>query len=70
MSVYSKDNPNLLFDMSGFELRIRPKIRMLNDAPVYKDGKMRISEIRLLKLTFISLICKESGICRTKLQRR
>jgi pre-mRNA-processing factor 8 len=38
VSVYSKDNPNLLFDMSGFEIRIRPKIRMLNEAPVYKDG--------------------------------
>jgi pre-mRNA-processing factor 8 len=38
VSVYSKDNPNLLFDMSGFELRIKPKIRMMNDAPVYKDG--------------------------------
>merc|ERR1719223_2318255 len=38
VSVYSKDNPNLLFDMSGFEVRIKPKIRMLVDAPVYKDG--------------------------------
>jgi len=42
VSVYSKDNPNLLFDMSGFELRIKPKIRMINDAPVYKDGENRI----------------------------
>jgi len=38
LSVYSKDNPNLLFDMSGFEIRIKPKMRMLNDAPVYRDG--------------------------------
>lgn len=38
VSVFSKDNPNLLFDMAGFEIRIRPKIRMLNEAPVYKDG--------------------------------
>lgn len=27
-SVYSKDNPNLLFTMCGFEVRILPKIRM------------------------------------------
>ncbi|KAF0980097.1 hypothetical protein FDP41_000875 [Naegleria fowleri] len=27
VSVYSKDNPNLLFSMSGFEIRILPKIR-------------------------------------------
>ncbi|ESQ55973.1 hypothetical protein EUTSA_v10024184mg [Eutrema salsugineum] len=28
VSVYSKDNPNLLFNMCGFEIRILPKIRM------------------------------------------
>ena len=28
VSVYSKDNPNLLFNMSGFECRILPKCRM------------------------------------------
>lgn len=38
VSVYSRDNPNLLFDMSGFEIRIKPKIRMLNETPVHKDG--------------------------------
>jgi pre-mRNA-processing factor 8 len=38
VSVYSKDNPNLLFDMCGFEIRIKPKIRMLADTPVHKDG--------------------------------
>ncbi len=29
VSVYSKDNPNLLFNMSGFEVRILPKIRAI-----------------------------------------
>lgn len=29
VSVYSKDNPNLLFNMSGFEIRILPKIRAI-----------------------------------------
>ena len=27
VSVYSRDNPNLLFDMCGFEVRIVPKVR-------------------------------------------
>lgn len=29
VSVYSKDNPNLLFNMCGFECRILPKVRPL-----------------------------------------
>ena len=28
-SVYSKDNPNLLFAMAGFELRILPKVKKI-----------------------------------------
>ncbi|GAU12484.1 hypothetical protein TSUD_230170 [Trifolium subterraneum] len=31
VSVYSKDNPNLLFSMCGFEVRILPKIRMIQE---------------------------------------
>ena len=38
VSVYSKDNPNLLFDMCGFEIRIKPKCRMHMELPVHKDG--------------------------------
>ena len=38
VSVYSKDNPNILFDMNGFEIRIKPKIRMLMETAVHKDG--------------------------------
>ena len=30
-SVYSKGNPNLLFTMYGFEVRILPKIRALGE---------------------------------------
>ncbi|KAI9750840.1 MAG: Pre-mRNA-processing-splicing factor 8 [Chaenotheca gracillima] len=37
-SVYSRDNPNLLFSMSGFEVRILPKIRNLNDEFPVKDS--------------------------------
>ncbi|KAL8713287.1 MAG: hypothetical protein Q9220_002486 [cf. Caloplaca sp. 1 TL-2023] len=37
-SVYSRDNPNLLFSMNGFEVRILPKIRNLNDEFPVKDS--------------------------------
>jgi pre-mRNA-processing factor 8 len=37
-SVYGKDNPNLLFDICGFEIRIKPRIRMHLETPVHKDG--------------------------------
>jgi pre-mRNA-processing factor 8 len=37
-SVYSKDNPNLLFSMCGFEVRIIPKIRNLNEEFPVKDS--------------------------------
>jgi pre-mRNA-processing factor 8 len=38
VSVYSKDNPNLLFDLCGFEIRIKPKVRMHMEMIVHKDG--------------------------------
>ncbi|ESZ98404.1 putative pre-mRNA splicing factor (Prp8) [Sclerotinia borealis F-4128] len=37
-SVYSRDNPNLLFSMCGFEVRILPKIRNQNDDFPVKDS--------------------------------
>ena len=38
VSVYSKDNPNLLFNMCGFEVRILPKIRVAHEDFVHGDG--------------------------------
>ncbi|KAJ3523947.1 hypothetical protein NM208_g12255 [Fusarium decemcellulare] len=38
VSVYSRDNPNLLFSMCGFEVRILPKIRNQNDEFPVKDS--------------------------------
>jgi pre-mRNA-processing factor 8 len=38
VSVYSKDNPNLLFNMCGFEVRVLPKVRMLAHEFVSRDG--------------------------------
>ncbi|KAF2263056.1 pre-mRNA processing splicing factor 8 [Lojkania enalia] len=37
-SVYSRDNPNLLFSMAGFEVRILPKIRNLSEEFPTKDS--------------------------------
>lgn len=38
VSVYSRDNPNLLFSMAGFEIRILPKIRNQNEEFPVKDS--------------------------------
>jgi len=38
VSVYSKDNPNLLFNMCGFECRILPKCRTTHDEFTHHDG--------------------------------
>ena len=43
-SVYSKDNPNLLFSMSGFEVRILPKIRNQNDEFPVKDSVWSLAD--------------------------
>lgn len=37
-SVYSRDNPNLLYSMNGFEVRILPKCRNLNEEFPTKDS--------------------------------
>lgn len=38
VSVYSRDNPNLLFSMAGFEVRILPKARAPDKMFAQKDG--------------------------------
>jgi HAMP domain-containing protein len=38
VSVYSADNPNLLFNMQFFEVRIMPKVRMYNEEFTHRDG--------------------------------
>ena len=43
VSVYSKDNPNLLFDMIGFEVRITPKFRFNpNESTSFRDGEWKL----------------------------
>lgn len=43
-SVYSRDNPNLLFSMCGFEVRILPKIRNQNDEFPIKDSVWALAD--------------------------
>lgn len=47
VSVYSKDNPNLLFNMCGFECRILPKCRTSYEEFTHKDGVWNLqNEVR------------------------
>ncbi|KAJ2888662.1 Pre-mRNA-processing-splicing factor 8, partial [Coemansia asiatica] len=50
VSVYSQDNPNLLFDMAGFEVRILPRCRQLTDAPP-QDGSWALVDDRTKERT-------------------
>ncbi|KAF1990334.1 pre-mRNA-processing-splicing factor 8 [Aulographum hederae CBS 113979] len=51
VSVYSKDNPNLLFSMVGFEIRILPKCRNLNDEFPTKDSVWSLVETKTKERT-------------------
>lgn len=42
VSVYSRDNPNLLFNMCGFDVRILPKVRALNEEFTERDGVWKL----------------------------
>eukprot|EP00199_Chlamydomonas_sp_CCMP681_P000039 CAMPEP_0119105026 /NCGR_PEP_ID=MMETSP1180-20130426/3084_1 /TAXON_ID=3052 ORGANISM="Chlamydomonas cf sp, Strain CCMP681" /NCGR_SAMPLE_ID=MMETSP1180 /ASSEMBLY_ACC=CAM_ASM_000741 /LENGTH=1353 /DNA_ID=CAMNT_0007089951 /DNA_START=3 /DNA_END=4064 /DNA_ORIENTATION=+ len=51
VSVYSKDNPNLLFNMNGFEVRILPKCRMTAEGFANKDGVWALQNIHTKERT-------------------
>ncbi|KAI4156061.1 MAG: hypothetical protein LQ340_000549 [Diploschistes diacapsis] len=50
-SVYSRDNPNLLFSMCGFEVRILPKMRNQNDEFPVKDSVWSLVDNRTKERT-------------------
>ena len=50
VSIYSRDNPNLLFKMCNFEVRMLPKIRTIAP-PVQKEGVWRLQNERTKELT-------------------
>lgn len=51
VSVYSRDNPNLLFNMSGFEVRILPKCRTSAEGFASKDGVWALQNIHTKERT-------------------
>ena len=44
VSVYSKDNPNLLFSMTGFEVRLLPKIRTVKEEFTQREGVWKLQD--------------------------
>ncbi|MFS7909896.1 hypothetical protein Hanom_Chr02g00099991 [Helianthus anomalus] len=57
VSVYSKDNPNLLFSMCGFEVRILPKIRTPQEAfSNARDGVWNLQNEQTKELTAIAFL--------------
>ena len=60
VSVYSRDNPNLLFSMSGFEVRILPKARMATESFASKDGVWALQNLATKERT--AQVC-ESFFC-------
>lgn len=51
VSVYSKDNPNLLFNMSGFEVRILPKVRAMVEDFTERDGVWKLQNESTKEIT-------------------
>jgi hypothetical protein len=63
VSVYSKDNPNLLFAMCDFEVRILPKVRMQNEQFTQQDGVWNLQNSQTKERTAQAFLrVAESGI--------
>ena len=55
-SVYSSRNPNLLFDMAGFEVRVLPKCRAPDGVLPLRDGAWRLQNERSKEVTAIAFL--------------
>lgn len=55
-SVYSKDNPNLLFNMCGFDVRVVPKIRVLSEEFSLKDGTWNLQNETTKERTAVAFL--------------
>jgi pre-mRNA-processing factor 8 len=65
VSVYSRTNPNLLFNMSGFEVRILPKVRSTMEEFSQKDGVWKLQNENTKEITAQAFIkVDEEGIKR------
>ncbi|ORM40251.1 Pre-mRNA-processing-splicing factor 8 [Babesia sp. Xinjiang] len=51
VSVYGKDNPNLLFNMCGFEVRILPKVRWLKGGVSHAEACWKLQNERTKELS-------------------
>jgi len=65
VSVYSRDNPNLLFSMVGFEVRIVPKVRTLHEDFSLKESVWNLTnELTKERTAFAYLRVTEEHIQR------
>ncbi|OHT05186.1 Pre-mRNA-processing-splicing factor 8 [Tritrichomonas foetus] len=70
-SVYSKDNPNLLFYMCGFEVRILPKCRMEREDFTPMEGTWILQDMRTQERTgYVFLRVSEKSILYFKNRTR
>ena len=56
MSVYSKDNPNLLFNLCGMEVRILPKVRMANENFTLKESTWALQNEQTKERTALAFL--------------
>jgi len=56
LSVYSEENPNLLFDMNGFEVWITPKSKLDFDEIDFKDGVWKLVNKKSKELTALAYL--------------
>ena len=61
-SVYSKDNPNLLFNMGGFEVRVKPKCRMHLEALTHRDGVWNLQNEATKEMTAQAFLRARIGV--------
>lgn len=56
VSVYSKDNPNLLFSMCGFDVRVLPKLRATGEEFAPQDGVWRLQNDVTKEITAVAFL--------------
>jgi len=56
VGVYSKDNPNLLFNMCGFDVRILPKVRMVQEEFSITDGTWNLQNENTKERTAVAYL--------------
>ena len=67
--VYSKDNPNLLFNMGGFEVRVKPKCRMHLEALTHRDGVWNLQNEATKEMTAQAFLRVRFGVHATRLRQ-